>query len=1552
MSTRANFTDLVLLNCLSSAARTTVALLGGDALPVRDASPPNARGRVSVALLLAALILVHAGTTAATTPDTLLVGSAVPGGGVGWVEIPNANALNPAGGITIEAWILPTQITTLHTIYGKNLAAGVWFGLNGVGQLLFYPNGASNPETGTASVPVGAWTHVAVTYDASVVRFYINGNLDATRVGAGPGFGITSVDLGIGAEASGLFPFNGAIAEVRLWRRPLDQDEIRVDLIRQIDEPDPSLVAVWPLEGSGLEALGNHPGSAQGNAVFAGGAAPPLPHDPAGIPLYSSPFPSLDGECETLAYSPALEVPIWLDDEPWVQPSPVYAKVRATGSYLYVCLPPMAIAPAGWVNVDIDTLDDGGGSPRSDDYRFQITQSGNASAFVGGFGWIPTTVSGFSAFAGLIGEFDWGAELRIPKSILPAPPDDAIFGLHITLRHEHVAFGPVFNHDWPPIDGIDSPSQWEPVTVDPNIAVPPDAQAPQVGDAVLQPERPRDGEALSVTVQATDDVDIASVTLFVDYNPFALVPSAICLFPAADERSVSCAFPPQTFPLGLHRYRIRATDHRGREGWGRLESFRVIVDGEPPQLDVDVSDQSPPLGGSVTLTAQATDAAGITRITVGSYIGFPSICDFDGTSTTETCTAILSPTPGTRIQRYHATATDAEGFFTRVGPHRLLFGNTGTDSDGDGLVDEIEALLCTSSLRADTDRDGLKDRWEVLGLGFSDGDFIDLPNLGADPCRKDVFLQYDYERGARVKASVLESIVPAFRDGGIRLHVEEHERPRLGGEVRSQLGATTARYQQDPNGSYWFDPKRHWTHSYAFSRHEKGRSAGIDGFLRFDIYVAWSNGQCVGGDNDGEECVSDDDCPPAGTCSDVCAWGQNKGEPCQDDTDCPGGSCSPPCACMLSNPDPATCAGGSSGCFREPASGQTYRMMHEIGHAIGLGHGGRLGTDELLEKGDYIYYDGSKDGQNWKPNYVSIMNYRYNGSPMCLNTDGGFVSKFDYSRLSFGTIDEQHLDERTSSALARGLAFLDCSFSSDPNAVPVVAYACQDPDETDTEWDVDRYYGMATDGAQTLMRAARGSDWTADNVPTHPAGIDLNCDGSIGSDVQMNVNGGGIEWNDFFLPGEPCDGVDNDDDKDPDGDDDVDEGCGSDDEQLESPFDWWRLPSRPSCIRSYRGDCYDHPDAYGDAILAGAADCRPSGAPDQVCTDITPVFPPDPNAAGLPDDWTEIAGLPRGAPRGLEYCDLVDNDGDGEVDEGCRDSDGDGFPDVIDNCPETANPDQADINGNYLGDVCETPAPPTALFLVSSTPAGATVGWSGGATADVGGYNLYRRKAGDLDRSWVGGETYPTAPAGATSYLDPVPGQQPGAYDYCITALNRAGDEGDAFCQSVVTNVDGDDKTDDIDNCPTVPNGSKEASIPGVGNQTNFDGDALGDACDNCVLVANEPIGTPPPGRTTTGGQLDDDADGYGNRCDGDFSQSGTTVGGIDTPFYTNAIGKNVSDTDCLPASSPACDKYDISGTGTTIGGVDTPFYTNQLLGSVKDDPNKGIWVKCRSAVA
>ena len=37
-----------------------------------------------------------------------------------------------------------------------------------------------------------------------------------------------------------------------------------------------------------------------------------------------------------------------------------------------------------------------------------------------------------------------------------------------------------------------------------------------------------------------------------------------------------------------------------------------------------------------------------------------------------------------------------------------------------------------------------------------------------------------------------------------------------------------------------------------------------------------------------------------------------------------------------------------------------------------------------------------------------------------------------------------------------------------------------------------------------------------------------------------------------------------------------------------------------------------------------------------------------------------------------------------------QDSDNDGVPDRRDNCPDIANPGQEDLNGNDIGDACET----------------------------------------------------------------------------------------------------------------------------------------------------------------------------------------------------------------------------------------------------------------------
>src|SRR5690554_3543427 len=55
-------------------------------------------------------------------------------------------------------------------------------------------------------------------------------------------------------------------------------------------------------------------------------------------------------------------------------------------------------------------------------------------------------------------------------------------------------------------------------------------------------------------------------------------------------------------------------------------------------------------------------------------------------------------------------------------------------------------------------------------------------------------------------------------------------------------------------------------------------------------------------------------------------------------------------------------------------------------------------------------------------------------------------------------------------------------------------------------------------------------------------------------------------------------------------------------------------------------------------------------------------------------------------------CSTTQECGDGLVcfSGSCHsDTDGDGVPNIIDNCPDVANPLQEDLNNNGVGDVCE-----------------------------------------------------------------------------------------------------------------------------------------------------------------------------------------------------------------------------------------------------------------------
>src|SRR5207248_3012859 len=100
--------------------------------------------------------------------------------------IPDAGPLDLTSSLTLEAWVRPAALgTTWRTVLFKEQPAGMEYSLyandaNGrpVGQVQI---GGEQNAAGPARLPLDAWTHLAATYDGSVVDLYVNGALVASR---------------------------------------------------------------------------------------------------------------------------------------------------------------------------------------------------------------------------------------------------------------------------------------------------------------------------------------------------------------------------------------------------------------------------------------------------------------------------------------------------------------------------------------------------------------------------------------------------------------------------------------------------------------------------------------------------------------------------------------------------------------------------------------------------------------------------------------------------------------------------------------------------------------------------------------------------------------------------------------------------------------------------------------------------------------------------------------------------------------------------------------------------------------------------------------------------------------------------------------------------------------------------------------------------------------------------------------------------------------------------------------------------------------------------
>ena len=180
-----------------------------------------------------------------------------PGPTHGYVEIPHSSAFDFSTGFTLEAWVQGTDSGACSSIAGKGYTSTWWVGICGTSLRSYIKGTPSQYTSGSIS---SDWTHVAVTYDGTTRKHYVDGELVGTRTTESGAMTTNTSPVRINSDVDWAFSF-GNIDELRIWNVARTQDQIRSTITKTINAPQSGLVAVYHLDGNGNDAIAGHNGT-------------------------------------------------------------------------------------------------------------------------------------------------------------------------------------------------------------------------------------------------------------------------------------------------------------------------------------------------------------------------------------------------------------------------------------------------------------------------------------------------------------------------------------------------------------------------------------------------------------------------------------------------------------------------------------------------------------------------------------------------------------------------------------------------------------------------------------------------------------------------------------------------------------------------------------------------------------------------------------------------------------------------------------------------------------------------------------------------------------------------------------------------------------------------------------------------------------------------------------------------------------------------------------------------------------------------------------------
>ncbi|MEO1622143.1 MAG: LamG-like jellyroll fold domain-containing protein, partial [Cyanobacteria bacterium J06632_3] len=146
------------------------------------------------------------------------------------VVVADYNELDITQDLTLATWVKADSFDNWDGLITKGTSE-IPYGLSVMasGKLLLQTNygfsDGGQVYSSDASLTAGEWQHVAVTYDGSNIRFYIDGQLDSSHA-ANITFETNNQALVLGVDQTASAYFDGAMDDARVYDRALSTEEI------------------------------------------------------------------------------------------------------------------------------------------------------------------------------------------------------------------------------------------------------------------------------------------------------------------------------------------------------------------------------------------------------------------------------------------------------------------------------------------------------------------------------------------------------------------------------------------------------------------------------------------------------------------------------------------------------------------------------------------------------------------------------------------------------------------------------------------------------------------------------------------------------------------------------------------------------------------------------------------------------------------------------------------------------------------------------------------------------------------------------------------------------------------------------------------------------------------------------------------------------------------------------------------------------------------------------------------------------------------------------